>query len=534
MALNSHRPPYQSPSPNCEFSLDPRTIPFSWRRLSALNPSMGLRWALAATFGLALLFYSFPGRAQQAANVSLEGNEQLFSIFAALNAAGYDTGQGMDTGNKTRDEVRAILAAKEIPVLPQIRKFYEEHRVQGDSGADLGQFVSLGLLLGPPPDFALTVPQTDLPPDAKKVVGLVPLLKKFYEQANLLAVWSRVQPRYEAEIERYSASVRRNVELSDAYLRFPSGAYLGRKYLIDLSLLAGPEQVQARIYGANYFLVVTPSRQPKFDEIRHQYLHFLLDPLAVKYAPEIHQKAALLLMAREAPILGQDFKDDFPLLMTECLIRAVELRMDKPAKGMAENRVKELTESGFILVPYFYAALDEYEKQEASVSVFYRDMVKGIDLDAEKTKLGAVKFSPRPEPAQPAAQAFLSEEERLLNQGDNAIYENRYDDARSAFQAVLEKFDAKNQRALFGLAVVASNTRKPDTAEEYFRKVLDTANDVRLTTWSHIYLGRIYDLKGQRKDALAQYRAASLTSAAYPDAQRAVLRGLASPFGSPE
>ena len=492
--------------------------------------------ACLVAFLAAMAIAAAPLRAQQPEYVSLNSNEQLFAILAALNAAGYDTGAGMDTGNKTRDEVRALLAAKNVPALSEIKTFYAAHKIPGDSGADLGQYISLALLLGPPPDFKLTVPQSDLPPDARKVVGIVPLVKKFYDQANLLAVWSKVQPRYDAEIERYSASVRRSFELSDAYLRFPSGAYLGRKYTIDLCLLGGPEQVQARIYGANYFLVVTPSREPKVGEIRHQYLHFLLDPLAVKFAVDIKQKAILSQIAREAPRLGTDFKDDFALLLTECLIRAVELRMDKMGKAAAENEVNDMVKSGLILVPYFYTQLAVYEKQDATMSVFYRDLVNGIDPVAEKANLEKVKFAPLELPEQgqeQAAPAGLTEEERLLNQGENAVYENHLEEAQTAFKTVLEK-DPANARAQFGLAVVYSGTRKPDSAEEYFHKVLDTANDVRLVTWSHIYLGRIADLKGERKQALEQYRAASLTSAAYPEAQRAVERGMQSPFGAPE
>jgi tetratricopeptide (TPR) repeat protein len=103
-----------------------------------------------------------------------------------------------------------------------------------------------------------------------------------------------------------------------------------------------------------------------------------------------------------------------------------------------------------------------------------------------------------------------------------------------AYQQVLEKTDPKSERALFGLAVVASNLRKPDLAEEYFQKTLETARDLRLVTWSHIYLGRLYDLRGKRNDALAQYRAASLTAAAYPMALRAVQGGEAQQFGSKE
>jgi tetratricopeptide (TPR) repeat protein len=471
------------------------------------------------------------GRAQQPSNVSLEASEQLFSVLAALNAAGYDTGLGVDTGSSVRAQVRDRLAREHTLVLPELREFYREHHIANDSGADLGQYISLALLLGSPPDFALKVAQSDLPPDAKKVVGLRPLLKKFYSEANLIAIWSSIQPAFRAEIERYSVPVRTSLELSDAYLRFPSGAYLGRKYSIDLSLLSGPNQVQARIYGSDYYLVVTPSQQLKVTEIRHQYLHFLLDPLAVKYAALIHEKAPLQALARQAPALGEDFKDDFSLLVTECLIRAVELRMDKPPQVEAEKEAKTLTESGLILVPYFLEKLGEYEKQPGSMNVFYRGMIEGIDVGHEQERIAKVNFTARPEAAKSAAPPAATELERLLNRGDNAISNGHYDEAKDAYQFVLEKIDPKDERALFGMAMVASNTRKPDTAEEYFRKVLESASDVRLVTWSHIYLGRIEDLKGNRKEALKQYRAASLTAARYPEAYRAAQNGLAHPFG---
>jgi hypothetical protein len=60
---------------------------------------------------------------------------------------------------------------------------------------------------------------------------------------------------------------------------------------------------------------------------------------------------------------------------------------------------------------------------------------------------------------------------------------------------------------------------------------VEAAQDVRIVTWSHIYLGRLYDLKGERTPALEQYRAASLTAASYPDALRAVQDGMQRPFG---
>jgi len=81
------------------------------------------------------------------------------------------------------------------------------------------------------------------------------------------------------------------------------------------------------------------------------------------------------------------------------------------------------------------------------------------------------------------------------------------------------------------MAVVASNTRKPDLARKYFEETLKVAHDLRIVTWSHIYLGRIDDISGDRKKALVQYKAASLTAGQYPDALRAVETGLREPYG---
>ena len=483
-------------------------------------------------FVLAATAISRPAWAQTQGNVLLESNEQIFCVLAALNAAGYDTGLGASAGDDTRAQVREFLEAKKAPVVEQLAKFYSQHRVEGDPGADLGQYLSLALLLSPPPDFNFTVPQGELPPDARDLVGLVPLLRTFYTQAGLLQLWAKVQPRYDAAVERYTDSVRRALVVSDAYFRFSTAGYLGRTYAVYIDLMGVPEQVQARIYGMNYYLVVTPSRQPKIDEIRHQYLHFLLDPLAAKYAGEINQKVALSAISREAPTLSLDFKDDFPLLVTECLIRATELRLDKRPAAEAEKSLTEMTAAGLILVRHFYEALGDFERQDASMTVYYKPMIEGIDTRAEQKRLFGVHFAPRPPAPVAKVSPARSELDRLLDEGDNQFFQAKYPEAKAAYQQVLEKIDPKNERALYGMAVSYANMRKPDLAEEYFKKTLATARDVRLVTWSHIYLGRLADLQGKREDAVAQYRAASLTAAAYPLAIRAVESGMAAPFGA--
>ena len=509
------------------------TFPQILRRNRGLScPGTSMIWRSAAV--LALLLGVLPARAQQTeGSVTLQPSEQVFCVMAALNAGGYDTGLGQPKADDAREEARKYLDQLPAQMTQPLRSFFSEHRVEGDPGADLGQYISLALLMGPPPDFKLAVPDTDLPPDAKAVSGLVPLLKTFYAHAKLHDLWSGLQARYRAAELRYSPIVRQAILKTDVYFRFPTGQYLGRTYRIDLDLLGAPDQAQARIYGMDYYLVITASMEPAIDEIRHQYLHFLLDPLAAQYADEINDKARLRGIAYHAPALAPSFKGDFPLLVTECLIRAAELRLDKRPPAEAEKRLAEMTASGLILVRYFYESLTAFEKQDASMTVFYKEMIQKINPVEEERRLAKVTFAPAPTPpAQVAPPAAKTAEERSLDEADNLFYRGRYGEAKLAYQAVLEKTDSKSERALFGLAIVASNMRKPDLAEEYFQKTLATARDLRIVTWSHIYLGRLDDLRGKRKEALAQYRAASLTAAAYPMALRAVQAGEAQQFGS--
>ncbi len=483
---------------------------------------------LTIGFLLAMACTSLQGHAQSNGDVTFNSSEQIFDVMAALNVAGYDTGLFVQTGDNTRLEVRNYLSKENVPVAAQLRSFYATHRLS-DPGKDFEQWITLALMLGSPPKFQFKIPALDLPPAASDLKGFVPLLRTFYRQASLDDLYARLQPRYEDFIRRYSSRVRREIVLSDAYLRFPSGSYLGRSYHIYVCLLGAPNQAQARIYGDTYYLVVTPSAHFPLKRIRYQYLHFLLDPLAVKYAGELHQKASLEAVARRAPALGSDFKNDFSFLATECLIHAVELRMDKSAD--APKQANGDLAQGLILTPYFYGALATYEKQPTPMSDYYLQMIQGIEVHKLEKQFTTVKFAP----AKPAAQAApppLSAKDQLLNRGDNFIYSGEYDQAKVAFEQVLKQYDSNSTRAMYGLAVVASNSREPDIAVKYFKKTLASTHNLRMITWSHIYLGRIYDLEGERQKALEQYRAASVTAGNFPEALSAVDNGLRHPYGS--
>ena len=481
---------------------------------------------------LICLCMGFAGRAPLAAqgtgNVFLEASEEVFYMMAALQAAGYRPVAATEESRLLHRELQSALNGVNTPSVEELRTFYEEHRIPEDPGASFAQYISLALLLGSAPDFDLKIQQRDLPPDAKRVAEFVPLLKKFYKEAKLSQIWVWVEPHYQKEIGRYSPLVRADLTEVDAYLRLPTGSYLGRNYRVFLELLGSPSLVQARIYRSDYYVVATPLEEPKLEEIRHQYLHFVLDPLAGKYVNQINQNNPLLQYVQQAPLLGREYKTDYPLLATESLIRAVELRLTRRDAEKGQAEAKKHAAEGFILVPYFYSALQIFEQQPQGMTRYFRPLFEEMKGEALKEQLKAIKFTQRAEPLAP----ILSERERDLLQGNRYISQGKFLEARMAFLDMIEKYGEEDGEMLLGMGIASSNLRKPGLAQRYLKMALEVTGDARVSTWSHVFLGRIHDLMGRRKEAVGQYEAALVTAGAYPLALQAAQQGLKKPFGT--
>ena len=101
-----------------------------------------------------MVFVFSPGlRGQSTGNVVLEPHEELFYVMAALHVAGYNPGIASEESRLLRDALNAELRGKEIPSRAELESFYESHRIAEDPGANLGQYISLALLLSSAPDF---------------------------------------------------------------------------------------------------------------------------------------------------------------------------------------------------------------------------------------------------------------------------------------------------------------------------------------------------------------------------------------------
>jgi hypothetical protein len=473
--------------------------------------------------------------AETAPKVALDSNEALFTVLTAINTCGYDSELSVSEPLRAniRAEVTKNLAAS--PDATQILcQFYLDHQ-PADPARTLAQYVSLALYLEAPPALTLKVKEADLPPDASYVSGFVPLIQKFYGDAGLHAIWLRHQPAYSALTQSYHEPLAKVLFDTEVYLKLPSAGYLGRTFTVFLDPMGAPGQANARDYGTDYYVVISPGTgsELKMDQIRHTYLHYLLDPLALKYPVALSRVGPLLASVKNAP-MDESFKTDISLLATECLIRAIEARTtgsSKTPEAQRQQLVEQSVEQGFVLTPYFYEALAKFEKGPAGLRVAYSDLINGIDLRKEQKNAAQVKFASQADPellhlSRPAEGKLLVAAEQRLSSGDPEA-------AKKLAQQALDEKREDPGRALFILAQVATMSRDMPGARSYFEQALNVAHEPKVVAWSHIYLGRIYDLQEDREAALGQYRAALTAGGSLPEAKAAAERGIQQPYEPP-
>jgi Tetratricopeptide repeat len=473
--------------------------------------------------------------AQETHKIALDTSETLFTVLTTINVCGYD--DELSSSDPLRAEIRtqvarAVQASPDTQETVQIMcQLYHSHELQ-EASRTLAAYVSLALYLNPPPALSLKVKEADMPPDAVAVLSIVPVMQKFYEQVGLHAIWQSHQVAYEALTERYHEPVAKMLFDTEVYLKLPSAGYLGRGFTVYLDPMGAPGQTNARNYGSDYYVVISPGRGSglKMEQIRHTYLHYLLDPMVLKYPAEVKRLNPLLAAVKSSP-MDEGFKTDASLLVTECMIRAVEARMEgsgPAAEAQREQAVEHSEKQGFVLTGYFYKALATFEKSPSGLRNVYGDMLAGIDVRKELREAEETKFAAQADPEvlhlpKPKEPSLLLTAAQDLSAGDSA-------GAQKLAQQALDEKREDPGRALFILAQVATVNRDMEGAQKYFQQALEVAREPKVVAWSHIYLGRIFDLQEDRAVALDHYRAALSASASLPEAKAAAERGIQQPY----
>ena len=186
---------------------------------------------------------------------------------------------------------------------------------------------------------------------------------------------------------------------------------------------------------------------------------------------------------------------------------------------------------GWVLTDYFYGQLAQMERDGVSLKDNIGPMVYGMDVDRQRRAAQNITFLPEQthevlHRVQPVPTGIRLAELKMT-QGDAA-------GAEEIARKALEDPKSDHAQAHYILARIDVLERQPDEAVTHFRAALDTSKDPRTLAWSHIYLGRLYDVQFNRKKALVEYQAALSIPTKEPDTRAAADQGLKQPFALPK
>jgi tetratricopeptide (TPR) repeat protein len=485
--------------------------------------------------------------------VSVEASQQVFSTMCALDAAGFSSDESTLAEMPSRLALRTELLNLQGPATIALREFYRDHLL-ADPGETLSRFMTFALVVGPPPRFNFLLDRDVLPPDALGLEGFQEILANFYHEAHLDLRWGRVEPEYQRAVARDQSPVRRIVLVSNAYLREIYNPKYGHTFTVYVEPLVG-NRTNFRNNGNHYSIVIGANAQFPTAEVQHAFLHFMLDPLPLKYRDLVNQKKGILNVAARAPRLPVEYRSDFLAYADECLIKAVELRIRHLKPDELEAALLENDRTGFVMVRSFVTQLQKFEKAEPAMSLYFPDLLKGIDVEAERKRIQSVTFTP--EAATPAesstakksaaSQSASPEDElsRLLAEGDQEIATQNPTAAAATFEKILAQHPDE-PRAFYGLAVASLLSHDAIRAQELFEKLVSpphttstdspgspVTSDPSILAWSHVYLGRLHDFAEERDEAVSEYQAALAVNGAPEAARAAATRGASTPYAPP-
>jgi tetratricopeptide (TPR) repeat protein len=255
--------------------------------------------------------------------------------------------------------------------------------------------------------------------------------------------------------------------------------------------------------------------------------------MAEKHFSSVKRLEPLLQSVKRAP-LEDSFKSDISLLVTECLVRAIEIRTmgtKQTAEPMRLQAVDDAVKQGYILTRYFYTSLLAFEKDPAGFKNMYSDILNAIDVRQQEKAAGEVQFARASAPE--LVQLSRLEDRRMLVTAEKRLAAGDPKGAQELAQQALDKKIGDEGRALFILAQVAVANKDREGALGNFQKAIQATKDPKVVAWSHVYLGRIMDMKEEREAAMNEYRSALTSGSELPEVKAAAERGLQQAYEPP-
>lgn len=300
--------------------------------------------------------------------VKVRIDEGMFTLFAALNAAGYDRENFELSYHPVRQLVRERLAGKNFTGQSRLRaelKFVPTYN-----------FLVWALHYGPPPEFSRLEPNwTDSGLPAFLFYGLDKDLQSFYQEMNIAALWQEVRPQYEQEAARYQEAAGQAIQAAVDYTRMPDVPL--KEVIVIPNLLAAHWNGNGPTVGNTAYVVVGPTEdEPDTSLIQHEALHSIAGPLVEANMNAIDEEQGRTLFAGLKQQVPPGY-GSWESLVEEQVVRAIQCRL-LGAQCFQYMLQKDETE-GFLLVRGLVNKLADFEQSSSTLEEYMPQLLGTVN-----------------------------------------------------------------------------------------------------------------------------------------------------------
>jgi hypothetical protein len=490
--------------------------------------------------------------------VRIQPEPRLIVVMAALDAAGFDpTPKGQDP-SLFRAQVRKDQMELDADLRSRLRTFYERNKLPGGAthADQAARYISLAYALGAPPTLDAPTRTDDLPSGLLEVLDFAPLVREFYRKSGIeerLPTYIRI---YQGEGDRLRPSAAEMIRAVVSYLhtkpltvieervavKSPSSANKKkdapptytvrerqRRFHIVPDLLAAPGAINLRVIADDYYVVVPYDTNPASSELRRAYLHYVIDPLIIRFNRDIAaRREQIKLLIDERAKAGSTVTTDVFSTVARSLVAAADARLTETTQlnalareaqsrlrsvkddagrerivkesQAAQAAVKDETvaqladayERGAVLAFYFADQLLGVETSGFDIANFFPDMIASFDparegrrLTESATARERANLARQSRRAQRSAAAETEVEPaanassrttlvRKLVEVNEMLRLKNYTEAEARLRALLLEFPGE-PRIFFALGQAASLSAREATDEDVQSERLNRA-----------------------------------------------------------
>ena len=283
-------------------------------------------------------------------------DERIFTLFAALNAAGFNREYEGIPMSFLRQQIRAALDGKNIPSLQRLKRYF-------DKISDYHLVVWV-LQRGSAPEFERAEAGWWISTRAANFDGLYSALSDFYKEADIANLWQQIKPQYDATLAYWQPLVETSLGDLQTYLRISELPV--RQIVVIPNLLDSYYSGNGPLIGDIAFVVSGPTETELSLQglIEHETLHSIIGPMLDRN----HHIISKTQSHRLFTVLKKSMPSSYgtwPNVLEETIIRAIGLRMIKD-ESLRNQLLNQLEGEGFLLIRPLYQSLDVYEQSNQS------------------------------------------------------------------------------------------------------------------------------------------------------------------------